>query len=135
MTAALTSPKQSIIHNEFKDQLEGSFRDRRAKSSWSITRPSDWNTGQFRRGWLGVFSEIWYPEGWEARIDGERVETLRVNYVLRAMKVPAGEHTITWEFVYEPSETLDILFNLLLLLFVFGTCWWGMKHENEITAG
>lgn len=136
MTAALTSPKQSIIHNEFKDQLEGVIPGATGQIELVDYTPERLEyRSNFDAAGLGVFSEIWYPEGWEARIDGERVETLRVNYVLRAMKVPAGEHTITWEFVYEPSETLDILFNLLLLLFVFGTCWWGMKHENEITAG
>ena len=51
---------------------------------------------------LAVFSEIYFPWGWIATIDGERVPIGRVDYVLRAIKVPAGEHDI--EFVFDPES-------------------------------
>lgn len=47
---------------------------------------------------IAVFSEIYFPWGWEAEIDGQPAEIGRVNYVLRAMRVPAGKHTITYTF-------------------------------------
>ena len=46
-----------------------------------------------------VFSEIYYPYGWNAYIDEQPVEHFRVNYTLRALNVPAGEHHIRFEFV------------------------------------
>ena len=45
-----------------------------------------------------VFSEIYYPKGWQAIIDGEIVPHYRVNYILRALPVESGEHVITFRF-------------------------------------
>ena len=50
------------------------------------------------RGGIGVFSEIYFPWGWHATIDGEEAPLARVNYVLRAMAIPAGSHDITMTF-------------------------------------
>lgn len=51
---------------------------------------------------FAVFSEVYYPKGWTAWIDGNEVEIHQVNYILRGVKVPAGNHTI--EFRFEPDS-------------------------------
>lgn len=53
-------------------------------------------------GGLAVFSEIFFPWGWTATVDGSEVPIGRVNYVLRAVKLPAGEHTV--EFRFDPRS-------------------------------
>ena len=50
---------------------------------------------------IAVFSEIYYPEGWHIYCDDEEISLGRVNYVLRAAVIPAGEHVIRMEFVPE----------------------------------
>ena len=49
-------------------------------------------------GGVAVFSEIYYNKGWSAYIDGEAAPYIRANYILRAMELPAGEHTVEWRF-------------------------------------
>lgn len=53
-----------------------------------------------------VFSEIYYPKGWTAYIDGVEAPYFRADYVLRAMAVPAGEHTIEWRFAAPYFDTM-----------------------------
>lgn len=53
---------------------------------------------------FAVFSEIYYPEGWKAFIDGKEVEIRKANYLLRGLEIPSGKHKV--EFVYEKT-TLD----------------------------
>lgn len=55
-----------------------------------------------KNGGVAVFSEIYFPWGWEATIDGKPAQLARVDYVLRALKVPAGEHVVQMKF--EPKS-------------------------------
>lgn len=50
------------------------------------------------RGGIGVFSEVYFPWGWHATVDGTPVPLARVNYLLRAMRIPAGSHEIVMTF-------------------------------------
>ncbi len=72
-------------------------------------------------GGYAVFSEIYFPWGWQITIDGEPAEMERVNYVLRGLNIPAGEHEI--EFRFEPTSltvNTSIAFVSIALILIAG---------------
>lgn len=79
------------------------------------------------KGGVAVFSEVYFPWGWKATIDGNDAPIARVNYILRAMRVPAGKHKIEMRFDPESihvtasiayaSVTIIYLVTLLALFF------------------
>ena len=77
------------------------------------------------KGGVLVFSEIYYPHGWTATVDGKPVELGRVNDVLRPMKVAPGKHEIVLTF--KPSsisttETVSYISQVILLLLFIVAC-------------
>lgn len=72
---------------------------------------------------LAVFSEIYYPKGWRATIDGNEVQILRCNYVLRGLEIPSGKHTIEFKFEPKPyiiGNKITMASSWILLLVVVG---------------
>ena len=71
---------------------------------------------------LAVFSEVYYSKGWKAYIDGEKVEYFRGNYILRGMPLPAGEHTIVFEYkpdsYYIGANISRVASSILLMLLI-----------------
>jgi Bacterial membrane protein YfhO len=67
---------------------------------------------------FAVLSEVYYPRGWNAFIDGQKADYVKTNYVLRGMYVPAGDHQI--EFRFEPkSYTIGRTITIIANIFVF----------------
>jgi hypothetical protein len=72
---------------------------------------------------LAVFSEIYYEKGWNAYIDGKEVPHFRVNYILRALMIPKGEHKIEFKFEpksYKNGEKIGYASSIFLLLALLG---------------
>ena len=83
---------------------------------------------------LAVFSEIFYPEGWSAKVDGKEVPILRVNYVLRALQISSGKHVV--EFLFQPKAYLignkvTMASSWLLLVLVAGSLGWSWGRNGS----
>lgn len=72
---------------------------------------------------FAVFSEVYYPDGWNAYIDGEQVTIQRVNYLLRGIELPDGSHELVMKFEvpkYKTSNQVALAGSALLLLLIAG---------------
>lgn len=68
---------------------------------------------------LAVFSDIHYPTGWHVRINGEEVDHIRVNYLLRAVLLPSGNSEVTFEYrpaMFQAGYGIDLVSSLLIIL-------------------
>jgi hypothetical protein len=134
------SKQTAIIDKRFEGEFKGFVPNRDSSARISLTKyqPNKLDyTSQSSTDQLAVFSEIYYEKGWNAYIDGKLVPHVRVNYVLRALQVPAGSHTI--EFKFEPTvigtgEKIAYASSWLLyggLLLVLGLSFYRKKKEQE----
>ena len=88
-------------------------------------------------GGLAVFSEIYFPWGWKVTVDGKPAEMGRVNYVLRALQLPAGDHEI--DFKFDPDEVnktqtwakVAVIAIYLLLLLALNYAIFGDKFRKK----
>jgi len=83
---------------------------------------------------LAVFSEIYYADGWDAFLDGKKVEYARADYVLRTMKIPAGKHIVEFRFepqAYYTGKTISLIGSLLVLLLFVGAIYWSFFKTKE----
>ena len=81
-----------------------------------------------------VLSEVYYPLGWDAFIDGKKADYMKTNYILRGMYVPAGDHQI--EFIFEPKSfsigrTVTIIANIIVFLAMLAAAVFYIKGKDK----
>ncbi|MDB4334839.1 YfhO family protein [bacterium] len=129
-SAVINISEYPSLKSYSRDSVEGSIdliEQVSNKSKYKVSIPADQ---------LAVFSEVYYAKGWKAYIDGNEADIIRANYILRALMVPAGDHTI--EFVFEPSsfktgQILSAISSILILLLIVGffVMKWRMKKLED----
>lgn len=90
------------------------------------------------RGGVAVLSEVYFPWGWKAAVDGNPAEIGRVNYLLRAVKIPAGRHTL--ELTFDPpsvrnTETAATVAVILIYLLLGAACAAWLLRRRSTTTG
>lgn len=134
LTNTIDPAKQAVIDVRFKNQVQiPSCRvvanDKIELTSYQPNELIYKYTAEGER--LVVFSEIYYPAGWKAFIDGSEKEYFRTNYVLRGMIVPGGSHEI--KFVFQPASynignKISMASSIIFILLVAGYLFYAFKN-------
>ena len=83
---------------------------------------------------LAVFSEIYYPDGWHATVDGQPLDLIRADWTLRAALLPAGEHEVVMTFLpdsYRTGAAVSRVTSILLILLVLASIGLLVYSENK----
>jgi hypothetical protein len=102
----LNPATEAVADKQFRNILANSHRapgDTIFETSYAPDRLT--YSAQTRKGAVAVFSEVYFPWGWDCTIDGQPAEIARVNYLLRAVNIPAGDSTI--ELTFKPQSVTN----------------------------
>ncbi len=133
----------AIVDRKFEDNLKGltPAKDSQAVIKLTQYEPNDLMYETHNKGeGLAVFSEIYYEKGWNAYVNGTLMPHIRANYVLRAMRLPAGDNKIEFKFepkVYLIGEKISMAGSILLLLVCAGSgflAWRNCRKETDVKA-
>lgn len=135
---SLQTKFEAVIDNRQLDQTINLTFDKDSTATISLkkydvtelTYESKTNRKQF-----AVFSEIFYKDGWNAYVDGQLTPHYRVNYVLRGMIVPGGNHTITFKFepkVIQKGGLISLISYIILILVSAGWLLYDEKKKKKV---
>lgn len=125
----------AVVDVKFKEQLKGVTEG--YKDSLSTIRLTSYEPNRLvykastPKDGVVVFSEIYYP-GWQATIDGQPVDIARADYILRAINVPAGEHTIEMWFDPQSIQVTESIAYAALALLLIGVMVLAWMQRNKI---
>ena len=119
----------AIVHQEFSDYVNGLNLSKNGTIKLTNYQPNHMTYESNSKGvQLALFSEIWYGpnKGWQAYIDGNAVDHIRANYLLRGLIIPTGQHKI--EFVFAPSsysigKVITLICSLAIVLSFLWFCY------------
>lgn len=128
----------AIVHDEYADAVAGLNPTGEGQITITQYQPDElvytFNSSSEQ---LVVFSEVWYgPDlGWNVYIDGEPAELFRVNYILRGLRVPAGQHEIRMAFeptAYSLGVTLSWICSLLIIFGLVGYAAYAYLQRRDV---
>lgn len=124
--AQINPNNEAIVHQEFASVLGNLSLQKNGSITMSNYAPNHLTyQSSSTSEQLAVFSEVWYgpDKGWNAYIDGQPAQHIRVNYFLRGLKIPAGEHKVEFRFqpkTYQMGRIISILCSSLIVLTMIG---------------
>lgn len=127
----------AVLDKKFEENVAGLKPEKDSTATIKLTsfKSNDlvYESNNSKEG-LAVFSEIYYANGWNAYVDGKLTPHFRVNYVLRAMRVPAGKHQIEYKFeptIIATGEKISAASLGLLFLLCGGAAFMEFRKKKE----
>ena len=127
--------KTAVIRTKFKEKL-GTYNC--GKDTTSAIKLDKYGLDDIsfvstnKQDGLGVFSDIYYSKGWKAYVDGKETPIVKADYVLRCIKIPAGNHKIEFHFrpdSFYKSQPIATGSSILILLLCAGALVTGIKAK------
>ena len=134
----LDTRNTAVIHNEFSNYVASTSWANDSTDYIKLTsyKPNELAyTSMASSDKLAIFSEIYYPNGWNAYLDGTAVPHIRANYILRALNIPAGKHNIVFKFepaVFKTGESISLVFSILFVLILAGGLFMLWKKNPNV---
>ena len=134
------NPKQTaVVRNTFKKDLDGYTFGKDSVAKIQLTKYGlnelEFQATNSQNG-FAVFSDIYYPYGWKAYVDGKETPIVRTNYVLRAIKIPAGTHKVEFKFhpdSFYTGNKIALFASILLFAIAAFSIFKLVKGGNEET--
>lgn len=133
---SLDTKKTAVINREFLSKIpnEKIQRDSTATIELFSYKPNHLvYEASTKTPQLAIFSEVYYPKGWNAYINGKPAEHFRADYVLRAMIIPPGNNKIEFKFepkVIQTGSTISLASSLIFVLILLGSVYYGYRKKE-----
>ncbi len=130
----IDTKKTALVHEDFKNLVDQTVfsLDSTAQINLKTYQPNHLvYVSETQTPRVAVFSEMYYPKGWNAYLNGQKVLHFRADYVLRAMQIPAGKNIIEFRFepqVVETGGKIALWSSILIVLLGIGV--WAKKYKR-----
>jgi hypothetical protein len=125
----------TLVSNDFKDKLSKKSYSGQGTIEMTSYHPDKMiYTSSSSDAQLAVFSELYFPDGWSATVNGNAAEIVRTNYLLRAIELPAGENKIVMTYVnesYAQAGAYAHIGTAIIILLLAGGVFFETKRKDE----
>ncbi|WP_282089692.1 YfhO family protein [Aquimarina algiphila] len=135
----LDNKKQAVINSKFNNVISKTkyTSDSLAYIALTAHQPNHLvYESKVKEESFAVFSETYYP-GWQAYIDGNPVEHVQVNYMLRGLPIPEGQHKIEFKFepqVIKTGSSIVLTSSIIFILLIIGGFYYQYKKTGSLLS-
>ena len=134
---SFSAKKTAVMRSTFKTEMGSYAFGKDSAAAIKLTRYGlddlSFASNNSKDG-LAVFSDIYYASGWKAFVDGKETPIMKADYVLRAIKIPAGQHNIEFKFhpdSFYKGKTISMISSIILILLAIAALVFTFKGASS----